>query len=107
MAGPLPHPKTGGLGRRPTPKGHVLEALGIMMERGEDFLGGAYTNDEASWMQLETEPAPGVFVAEVRPSLLDLDSNRAPRPRGPCCGFAADPRRGLRGVVVFGTSGRW
>ena len=33
-------------------------------------------------MQLDVEPAPGVFAAEVRPSLLDLDGAESRGPEG-------------------------
>ena len=76
----LDSPMTGGLGHRPTPKGHAFEALGIIMERGEDIKANRYSSEEAYRMQLEVEPAPGVYAGEVRPSLLDIDDSKA---RGP------------------------
>ena len=70
----LDSPMAGGLGHRPTPKGHAFEALGILMSREEDIKANRYPDDEAYRMQVEIEPAPGVFAGEVRPSLLDIDT---------------------------------
>ena len=107
-------PQTGGLGHRPTPHGHYMDALHILMKRGEDLLGGGYKDAEAYHMQLDMETYPGMFAAEVRRSLLDLDDEtpcglgaRAGEPSTTGRGERAHARTRERASALAGRTACW
>ena len=98
----LDSPIIGGLGHRPTPKGHAFEALGILMERCEDTKANRYDPEEAYRMQVSV--GPGLFTGQVRPSVLDLDRERSCGPVD-CAAFPQSvPGAGEKGVHWVGAA---